>query len=91
MCSKKIGINIWNPATCSCENIKYVGSIIGNSLITCDEVIEMRKTIPANFNEKDCNLLNKKFYINKCIISVENNNKLIESNIKNGTVNISMT
>ena len=85
MCSKKIGINIWNPATGSCENIKYVGSIISNSLITCDEVIEMRKTIPASFNEKDCNLLNKKFYINKCIISVENNNKLIESNIKNGT------
>ena len=43
---------IWSPATCSCENIKYVGSIIDNSVITCDEIIEMTKTITTSFNEK---------------------------------------
>ena len=27
---------IWNPTTFSCENGKYVRSIIGNSLVMCD-------------------------------------------------------
>ena len=35
---------IWNPATCSCENGKHVENIIGDSVITCDEIIE--ETIP---------------------------------------------
>ena len=29
----------WNPATCSCENGKYVASITDNSVITCDHII----------------------------------------------------
>ena len=41
---------IWNPATCSCENGKYLASIINDSVITCDEVIE--ETVPTNSNEK---------------------------------------
>ena len=32
---------------CSCENGKNVGSIIGDSVITCDEVIEEIKTVPT--------------------------------------------
>ena len=35
---------IWNPATCTCENSKYLASIIDNSVITCDEIIEAIKT-----------------------------------------------
>ena len=31
---------VWNPATCSCENGKYLARIIDNSAITYDEVIE---------------------------------------------------
>ena len=31
---------IWNPATCSCKNGKYLGSIIDDSVITCDEIID---------------------------------------------------
>ena len=31
---------IWNPATCNCENGKYLASIIDNSVIMCDEIIE---------------------------------------------------
>ena len=34
---------IWNSATCSCEYGKYVGSIIDNSVVTCDEI--MKETI----------------------------------------------
>ena len=30
---------IWNPATSSCENFKYLASIIDDSVITCDEII----------------------------------------------------
>ena len=28
---------IWNPATCSCENGKYLASIMDDSAITCDQ------------------------------------------------------
>ena len=31
---------IWNPATCSCQNGKYLASIIDDSAITYDEVID---------------------------------------------------
>ena len=31
---------IWNPATYSCENGKYLTSIIDNSVITCGEIID---------------------------------------------------
>ena len=44
----------WNPVKCSCENGKYLASIIGDdSVITCDEIIEDPETIPKNFNEKE--------------------------------------
>ena len=43
---------IWNPATCRCENGKYLASIIGESLNMLDEIIEERKTVPTNFNER---------------------------------------
>ena len=38
---------IWNPAACSCENDKCVGSIIEGSVIRCDEIIEEAKTVPT--------------------------------------------
>ena len=53
----------WNPPKSACENGKYVGSIIDNSVIW-KKIIEMTKsiltktsptkTIPTNFNEKKC-------------------------------------
>ena len=47
---------IWNPTTCNCENGKYLASMIDDSAISCDKVIESydkeTKTIPATFNEK---------------------------------------
>ena len=54
---------IWNPATCSCENEKYLASIIDDSVITCDEIIEETKTIPTNFNEKNTKSTIQNFYI----------------------------
>ena len=35
----------WNPATCSCKNGKYLGSIIDDSVVTCDEIKETTKTV----------------------------------------------
>ena len=32
---------IWNPATCSSKNDKYLGSIIDNSVIACDRIIDV--------------------------------------------------
>ena len=47
---------VWNPSACNCENGKYLASIIDDSVIMCDEVIEPYdeevKTIPTNSNEK---------------------------------------
>ena len=62
---------IWNPATCSCENGKYLASIIDDSVITCDEIIEETKNIPTNFNEKIIIICEtKEFYILLTFLSV---------------------
>ena len=53
---------ILNPATCSCENGKYLSSVIDNSVIMCDEIIEETKTVPTNFNEKDITCKTQNFY-----------------------------
>ena len=44
---------IWNLSTCTCENGKYLESIIGDSEITCDEIIEATKTIPTKKNSTE--------------------------------------
>ena len=57
MCEKNY---IWNPTTCICKNEQYLASIIGDSVITCDEIIDAKaksnnektKTVPTNLNEK---------------------------------------
>ena len=36
------------PATCSCQNGKYVVSIIDNSVITCDEIINAAGSVSTN-------------------------------------------
>ena len=43
-----------NPTTCSCKNGKYFASITDNSVITCDEIIDVKeaKKVTTNFNEK---------------------------------------
>ena len=51
---------VWNSATCNCENGKSLISILDNSAIMCDEIIDAdmesnnkeTKTFPTNFNEK---------------------------------------
>ena len=72
MCEKDY---IWNPATCSCENGKYVGSIIDDSVIMHDEIINMTKTVPSkitstktvqtnfNNNKKKIACKTRQFYI----------------------------
>ena len=46
---------IWNPVICSCENGKYLASIIDDSVLTCDEFKESyneeTKTVWINFKE----------------------------------------
>ena len=51
MCEKDY---VWNPATCNCENGKYLASIMDDSAIMCDEVRESyeTKTVSTNSNEK---------------------------------------
>ena len=58
---------IWNPATFNCGNGKYLASIVDNSAIMCDEIIQPfakeTKNIPANFNEKKATCKTQNFYI----------------------------
>ena len=44
---------IWNPATCSCENGKYLRSVIDGLKITCDEVINTAKHLQPVLMKKD--------------------------------------
>ena len=46
MCAKNV--YILNPIVRTCENDKYLGSIIGDSIIMCDEIIEETRTIPLS-------------------------------------------
>ena len=58
---------VWNPAAWKCENGKHWTSILDDSLIICDEVIESFneeiKTIPTNLNEKKVTCQTQYFYI----------------------------
>ena len=49
-----------NPATCDWENVKYLTSIMDNSVITCDEIKGMEET---SFNEKNIIHKTEKIYI----------------------------
>ena len=71
---------IWNPTTCSCENGKYLASIIDDSVITCDEIIEETNSIPTNFDEKKLTCKIKNFYIFLAFLLI-NISLLIASNI----------
>ena len=53
---------IWNPATSSSKSNKYLASIIDDSVLTCDEIIEETKSIPINFNEKNITCKTKNIY-----------------------------
>ena len=53
---------IWHPATCSCENGKYLASTIDNFVIIRDEIMEKIKTVLTSLTVKiDCKTQN--FYI----------------------------
>ena len=57
----------WTPTTCSCKYDKYLASIIDDSVIMCDEVIESyneeTKTVARKFNEKKAIWKIQNFYI----------------------------
>ena len=57
--------HIQNPATFTCKNVQYLASIVDDSVITCDEVIdkERTKTVTTNFKEKNAICESKKIYI----------------------------
>ena len=47
---------IWNPTTCSCENVEYLTSTIDNSVTTCDEI----KTLEIVYKKMDKQISIKK-------------------------------
>ena len=61
---------VWNPATCNCENGKYLASIMDDSAIMCDEIIvsykedeEAKSYGKSNFNEKKGSCDTQNFFI----------------------------
>ena len=58
---------VWNPATCSCENGKYLANIMDDSAVTCDKIIEPydeeTENILTNFNDKKAICKKQNFYI----------------------------
>ena len=53
---------IWNPSLCKCKNWKYLASIMDNSAIMCDAIIESNNE-EINFNEKKATCKTQNFYI----------------------------
>ena len=51
---------VCNPSACVCENGKYLLSIMNDSVIMCDEIIDVGET---NFNEKNVTCKTQNFYI----------------------------
>ena len=51
---------VWNLSTCNCENGKYLASIMDDSAIICDEIIDVKET---NFNKKNIICKTQNFYI----------------------------
>ena len=58
---------VCNLATCFCENGKYLVSIIDDSTVMCNEVMETyneeTKAISTNFNEKKATCKTQNFHI----------------------------
>ena len=62
---------IWSPATCNCENGKYLASIIDDSVTTSDEIKKQKLLEQKQFQQKlfhqiltkKVNFITKKFYI----------------------------
>ena len=55
---------LWNPGTCSCENGRYLASIMDDRVMTCDKIFEEEtKTVTTNFNEKNAICKTKNVYI----------------------------
>ena len=48
---------VWNPDTCNCENGKYLASVMNDSAIVCDEIIdadaEAKLNDEANSNDEE--------------------------------------
>ena len=58
--------NSWNSSICICENSKYLGSIIDNSVITCDEIINATDSVSTNITTTvSTNFYSKKLRYNK--------------------------
>ena len=61
--------DIWNPTSCSFKNGKYLADMMNDSLIMCDEIIDVEAKSydkETNFNGNG-SLQNKKFLYFTCL------------------------
>ena len=52
-------IYIWNSTTCSCKNVEYLASVMDDSVIICDDVIDADVNVEAKSNEDKTNFKKK--------------------------------
>ena len=67
MCEKNY---IWNPARCSCENGKYLGDIIDDSVIISYEIIDTTKTVPRKTVPTKSTSINFYILLNFLLITI---------------------
>ena len=60
---------VWIPATCNCENGKYLARIKNDSESTCDEVIESYNK-EQNFDKKEETCKMQNFYILRAFLLI---------------------
>ena len=60
--TEDLNLNVWNPSRNSCENGKYLASIMDNSAIICDEAVQSYEE-KTNFNEKNATCKTQNFCI----------------------------
>ena len=54
---------IWNPRTCACEIDKHLKSIISDTVVTFDEIIESTQITPKHLTEKRATCRIENIYI----------------------------
>ena len=54
---------IWNLATCNWKNGNFLASIVDDSVVTSDEIIDTAKSVATNYKEKKVNCKTKNLYV----------------------------
>ena len=52
----------WNPTICSCENVEYLAIAIDDSVIMCDEIINVVGSVSTNISANVMSAVSTNFH-----------------------------